>query len=188
MKISNEPSMKRCSQGHYYESEKFHICPFCNHLEQESKDLDTWRSGSRPPEVDTEDSTVRLTPKTDIDPVVGWLVCTAGPDKGRDYRIRSEKNFIGRSTTMSIAIQHDMSVSREKHAIVSYDPKNNRFKIHPGEANGLVYLNNDTVDIPTELDIYDVIEIGQTQLMFVPFCGEKFHWEKILQNEPGSSR
>ena len=34
--------------------------------------------------------------RTGLDPVVGWLVCIAGPDKGRDYRIHSERNFLGR--------------------------------------------------------------------------------------------
>lgn len=31
-----------------------------------------------------------------IDPVVGWLVCISGAEKGRDYRIHSDNNFIGR--------------------------------------------------------------------------------------------
>ena len=32
-----------------------------------------------------------------FDPVVEWLVCIDGPEKGRDYRIRSGNNYIGRS-------------------------------------------------------------------------------------------
>ena len=41
---------------------------------------------------------------------------------------------------------------------------------------GLVFLNEEEVDAPIELAPYDRIEIGNTQLLFVPFCGEKFQW------------
>ena len=37
-----------------------------------------------------------------MDPVTGWLVCIEGPSKGRDYKIMTEKNFLGRSETMDI--------------------------------------------------------------------------------------
>jgi hypothetical protein len=39
-----------------------------------------------------------------------------------------------------------------------------------------VYLNDEEVTVPTELKPYDIIELGQTKLMFVPFCGEHFQW------------
>ena len=38
-------------------------------------------------------------------------------------------------------------------------------------------MNGEDVDVPTELKMYDVIELGQTKLVFIPFCGEKFHWD-----------
>lgn len=124
-----------------------------------------------------EGRTIGLVRKTTgIDPVVGWLVCIEGPDKGRDYRIRSEKNFIGRSAQMNISIQNDNAISRENHAIVSFNPKKSNFKVHPGSSNGLVYLNDDDVDIPEMLKPYDIIELGETKLMFVPLCGENFQW------------
>jgi len=107
---------------------------------------------------------------------VGWLVCVEGADKGRDYRIRSEKNFIGRSEKMDIQISGDETISRENHAVVSFNPKNNAFKIHPGDGRGIVYLNGDDVDTPQELKPFDTVELGQTKLMFMPFCGERFQW------------
>ncbi len=114
--------------------------------------------------------------KIGMEPVVGWLVCTDGPDKGRDYRIISQRNFIGRSEKMDIAISGDDTISREGHAIISYNPKKNSFTIYPGESRGIVYLNDDEVVSAIELKSYDVIELGQTKLMFIPFCGEKFQW------------
>ena len=114
--------------------------------------------------------------KSGIDPVVGWLICVEGPERGRDYRIRSEKNSIGRSESMDIYISADDSLSRENHAFVVFNPKKLTFRIQAGESRGLVYLNNDEVPTYAELTAYDMIEIGQTKLLFVPFWGEKFQW------------
>ena len=111
------------------------------------------------------------------EPVVGWLVCTRGPDRGRDFRIHSGRNFIGRSAGMHIAIQGDAAISREKHAVLIYDPRGNTFKIAPGESAGLVYRNDETVDVPTPLEAFDTLEIGQSHLVFVPFCGPRFQWD-----------
>ncbi len=114
--------------------------------------------------------------KLGIEPVVGWLVCIEGADRGRDYRIISEKNFIGRSEKMDISIAGDETISRDGHAIISYNPKKNVFRIYPGESRGIVYLNEEEVTSATELNAYDLIEIGQSKLLFIPFCGEKFQW------------
>lgn len=114
--------------------------------------------------------------KLGIDPVVGWLVCIAGPDRGRDYRVRSGRNFIGRGQSMHIAIMGDNAISREKHAVISYDPRKNWFKIAPGDGAGMVYLNDDAVDVPMALKAHDIVELGETTLIFIPFCGEHFQW------------
>lgn len=197
-------SMKRCENGHYYDSEKHNTCPSCgvsdleigktrpqkekltalDGLTSQKEERSTHRLGQPPVQSNDEAHTVGFFRKrTGFDPVVGWLVCTEGPSRGRDYRIRSEKNFIGRSQSMNICIQNDESVSRDNHASVSYNPKNKSFKIHPGSSRGLVYLNDEDVDMPRKLSAYDVIELGQTKLMFIPFCGEKFLWENDAKEE-----
>ena len=112
-----------------------------------------------------------------IDPVVGWLVCVEGAEKGKDYRIRSEKNYIGRDSSMDICIGGDTTISRENHAMISFNPRNFRFSIAPGSSRGLVYLNGEEVGIPEDLKPYDLIELGQSKLLFIAFCGEKFQWE-----------
>jgi len=112
-----------------------------------------------------------------IDSVVGWLVCIAGPDKGRDYRVCSERNTIGRDPSMQICISGDNTISREKHAIISYNPRKNSFLILPGEGRALVYLNDEEVVTPTPLNPYDLIELGHTRLMFIALCGSRFQWD-----------
>jgi hypothetical protein len=116
--------------------------------------------------------------KTGIDPVVGWLVCVKGPEKGRDYRIRSEKNTIGRSESMDICIAGDETISRSDQAFLVYDPKRRAFRIQAGTGRGLIYRNGEEVVTSEALLPYDVLEIGESEFLFVPFCGERFQWEK----------
>lgn len=112
-----------------------------------------------------------------IDPVVGWLVCIEGPEKGRDYRIRNEHNFIGRARNMHIVIESDPTISRERHADLSYDPKSTTFMLMTGISKSLVYLNGKVVLTPMELSHGDILELGESKFMFIPFCGETWQWK-----------
>lgn len=112
-------------------------------------------------------------------PVVGWLVCTDGPDRGRDYRIHAGYNSIGRASHMDICITGDLKISREKHAMIAFDPDEKLFYFGPVDGKNLVKLNNKLVMMPKELHAYDVLMIGSSQFAFVPFCGEKFSWEDV---------
>lgn len=194
-------SMTRCNNGHFYDSTKHSSCPHCG---VQGLDIDPTRAAKKTtggskgdsskgddektrPQQDIprhqvsareEGATVALVrKKTGTDPVVGWLVCVEGPDKGRDYRIRMERNFIGRSPSMDIAIIGDDTISRENHAVVSFNPRKSSFLLSVGDGRGMVYLNDDEVAAPSELKAYDRIELGRTTLTFVPFCGEQFKWE-----------
>jgi len=118
-----------------------------------------------------------------IDPVVGWLVCVEGPDRGRDYRIRTGNNPIGRSNQMYVCISGDDSISREQHAaIIAFEPREATFHLVPGVARGLVYLKDQPVFAPQTLQAYDEVTIGITKLLFIPFCGERFQWKKVEEN------
>ena len=119
--------------------------------------------------------------KVGIDPVVGWLVCIKGPSRGRDYRIRSGRNGIGRSEAMDVQITGDDTVSRENHAFLVYEPRKRTFSIRPGDGRGLVYLNGDEVIQASDIKGYDIIELGETQLMFVPLCSDKFNWDQAKE-------
>lgn len=184
-------AMKRCPNGHYYDTTKFSSCPSCWGKGEEVNVTQAKRV-EKPAEKPIEKPVQKVEPQEGvtvgiikknigIDPVVGWLVCIDGKDKGRDYRIRSERNFIGRSDKMDICIVGDETISRENHAVISYSPKKNTFKVHPGEGRGIVYLNGEEVDIATDLKPYDLIEMGESQFLFIPFCGEYFVWEQKVE-------
>ncbi len=112
-----------------------------------------------------------------FDPVVGWLACVAGPSRGKSYTVRGGVNSIGRSERMDIVITGDLKISAENHAKISYSDKHNRFNLLPGEGRNIVYLNDQEVFTPMPLKAYDLIDFGETKLLFVPLCGEKFTWE-----------
>lgn len=112
-----------------------------------------------------------------FDPIVGWLICTKGPNRGRDYRLHSGTNFIGRSKEMDICIENDQTISKRNAASISYDDRTKAFFIEKGEVRNLIYLNGRSVRSDADIQIYDRIEIGSTELVFVPLCGEKFNWQ-----------
>jgi FHA domain len=112
-----------------------------------------------------------------VDPVVGWLACVDGPDKGQDWRLVSGRNAIGRAEGMSVRLAADASVSRERHAVISFDPRRRSFSLAPGEGPGLVYCNGQEVVMPVTLAPHDRIEVGASTLLFVPLVGQRFSWD-----------
>lgn len=115
--------------------------------------------------------------KMGSEPVVGWLVCIDGNAKGKGYELKAGKNFIGRSSSMDIVLNEDSSVSRERHAVVIYEPKSRKFIAQPGESRELFYLNDGVVLENIEMKLGDELLVGNTSLKFVPFCGSGFGWE-----------
>jgi hypothetical protein len=111
-----------------------------------------------------------------VDPVVGWLINLDGKDKGKDYRIHADNNFIGRDEGMDVCIRGDDTISRKNHAIISYDSRDRAFYFSPGDGRNIVRLNDKAIFQTTQLKAYDTLEIGKTKLLFLPLCGEQFDW------------
>jgi hypothetical protein len=112
-----------------------------------------------------------------VEPVVGWLACVKGPDKGRDWRLVSGRNAIGRGDGMPVRLATDPAVSRLHHAVVSFDPRRASFTLAPGEGSALVYCNGQELLVPQTLAPFDRIELGASTLVFVPLVGDRFSWE-----------
>lgn len=117
-----------------------------------------------------------------VEPVVGWLVCIKGAYRGESFKLKSGRNFIGRAANMDIVLGADQSVSRLRHAAVVYDPKSRAFIVAAGDARELCYLNGDVVVTSQRLQAYDVLTLGNTELMLIPLCGEKFSWDDTTEN------
>jgi len=125
------------------------------------------------PASDSSSDKSRLTKQ----PVVGWLVVVNGPGRGESHVLSYGVNSIGRSPEERISLDYgDEEISREKHALLTYDPKGKKFYLQHGGGTNLTYIGNDPVLQTIELKGGEVISLGKTELSFVPFCGLQFDW------------
>lgn len=108
----------------------------------------------------------------------GWLVCISGPEKGKDYRLHNDNNFIGRNQSNDVCIPVDATVSGEKHCVITYDRVDRIFYIGLSAGASIIRLNGRPVLMTQELKSGDRIQIGQGMFLFVPLCGENFEWEE----------
>lgn len=195
----------RCANDHFYDADQYSTCPICagggavNETVAFTNSFDDAKTtplgAGAGPTVPINDTvpgvTIPIGGGADDDdqktvffdeitgqkpPVVGWLVCTAGTHKGEDFRLTVGKNSIGRGADMDVSLSGENTVSRDKHAIVVYEPVQNIFLALPGDAKELFYLNGDVVLSAQRLKRGDRIGIGQVELMFIPCCGEDFTW------------
>ena len=131
-----------------------------------------------------EDKTIRFyTNDLGVEPVVGWLVGLNGDAYGRSYCLKSGRNFIGRGEGMDVRIEKDQRISRERHAIITYDPKSRKFIAQPGESRELFYLDDEVVLNNKIISNKDILTIGGTKLMLVVCCDETFCWEDIKNTD-----
>lgn len=105
-----------------------------------------------------------------------FLVCIDGPMTGASFVFQEKKAIIGRQKNYEIALFRDNSVSRSPHAILSYDKDAIRYTVSCGDAEKRVMVNGVFINGETELKLYDVIGVGQSRLMFIPVCSDKFAW------------
>lgn len=115
------------------------------------------------------------------DPVVGWLVIVGGPGLGAYRPVFEGNNTIGRSPTQRIPIDFgDDSISSEEQAYIRYDSTDRSFLFVPNLAKtNVVSINDRRPTGAVELSQMDVITVGRTQMVFVPFCGPEFDWSEL---------
>lgn len=119
------------------------------------------------------------------DPVVGWLVVVGGPGLGAFRPVFEGNNTLGRSPTQRIPIDFgDDSISSEEQAYIRYDSTDRSFLFVPNLAKtNVVSINDKRPAGAVELSQMDVITVGRTQLVFVPFCGPEFDWSELTEHK-----
>jgi hypothetical protein len=117
------------------------------------------------------------------DPVVGWLVIVGGPGIGSFRPIFEGNNTIGRSDGNRIPIDFgDDAISSEEQAFIRYDGTDRSFLFVPNlSKTNVVSVNSKRPTGAVELAQMDVITMGRTQLVFVPFCGPEFDWSALSE-------
>ncbi len=119
------------------------------------------------------------------DPVVGWLVIVGGAGMGSFRPIFEGNNTVGRAATQRIPLDFgDDSISSEEQAYIRYDSAARSFLFVPNLAKtNVVSINDKRPTGAVELHQMDVITIGRTQLVFVPFCGSEFDWAELSDSK-----
>ncbi len=190
---------KQCANGHFYNEEINNSCPYCESEKtvNETIFVDDFRGETQfeftgivddagktqfgsnnnlNSDPDDNRTQIIIKEKMGNDPIVGWLVCVDGAEKGKDYRVHTDNNYIGRADNMDICVRGDDTISRENHAVISYDMKNKTFYFSPSSGRSIVRHNDAPVFATVQINAYDDLEIGETKFKFIPFCGEAFSW------------
>lgn len=194
----------QCARGHIYNTEQYASCPVCNGSVRSidftgvgASDIQKTVPGAMasgqyggygaenipgtvPVGGYAEDikHTKPALKTGEREPIVGWLVCVDGKEKGKDYHIYGRMNVIGSDNDNDVCIKGDETISRKNQAQIGYDPRSNLFTLVKGNGKNLNYRNGAPVYSEAQLSAYDLLEIGKTKLLFVPFCSERFRWEE----------
>lgn len=121
------------------------------------------------------------------DPVVGWLVAIEGPEKGKSFSLYAKINSVGRDEKNDVCLRRDLTISGINQMKIAYDEKHNAFYLINGDSTkNTNYRNGEPVYSQAPLAGYDVIEAGETKLIFVPFCCDRFRWDN--KKQPGVVR
>ncbi len=162
-----------------------------------TQELDPANAGLRqaPPEardpLRDEEATRLITPpvsggeSTGEDPPVAILLVIAGPGKGRLLEIGYGRNSLGRETGERVRLDFgDARISRQGHAIITYDERGRRFYLQHGGGAALTYHGEAPVLEPVTLSDGDRITLGDTQLLFRALVGDDFDWSDRPASEP----
>ena len=195
----------QCAKGHIYNTEQYASCPICSggsgartidfvgggasdikktvpgggYYSQYSGSAEDISSTVPVGGVPQDVPHTRPALKTgEREPIVGWLVCIDGKEKGKDYHIFGRMNIIGSGSDNDVCIKGDDTISRQNQAQIGFDPRSNSFTLVKGNGKNLNYLNGTPVYSEAPLAAYDLIEVGKTKLVFVPFCSDRFRWEE----------
>ncbi len=185
-------AVARCPQGHYYDDEKYESCPHCENpqpLRRPGADAMTVFGGAltapapRPqlrvelgaPEGGDARTVGIFSTEKGMDPVVGWLVCTKGPERGRDWRLHAGRNFVGRAMQSDVVLADDAHISREDHCSIVFEPRQGAFVLARGKGDG-VLVNGERLEETRRLLGGEVLAMGAGEYVFVPFCTGERRW------------
>ena len=110
---------------------------------------------------------------------LGWLAVKTPQMRGRIFVLKKAMSSIGRGApgyeAVDVDIKWDRNISRGTQAVICYNRTKKTFTLEK-KGKSTVYHN----DIPTQtllnLAPYDCIRLGETEMIFVPLCGDNFSW------------
>lgn len=120
--------LSKCANGHFYDSDKYPECPYCN--------TDLLKDHAIVHEGEAEPPAAAAQAAAPAGPVTGWLVVLDGPARGRDLRLGIGRSFLGLDDAGApITLSTDAPLSA-RQAVVVYDAEKNSFVLLPGLLAG----------------------------------------------------
>lgn len=118
-------------------------------------------------------------------PVVGWLVCIAGPGQGDDHRLYPGHNQLDIDDAGKLMVTAP-EPARRRLAMLSFDARSTVYWMTEGTTRRLIYINGRGLDEPRHLSAGDLLELDIGHFLFVPLCGDHFRWngEERLPRRP----
>lgn len=170
--------LTRCKYNHFYDADKFRLCPHCTHTPNDELTSDLYGKTQNSVETFVPDEQALLQYKvSNSQNTVGWLVCIAGVTRGESYPLYEGTNHIGRESHMDIALYQSREILPEDHALITYDNQTYQFTLEPTfSQHAKVLLNGIIIVDPKPLKNYDTILLGDTTFQFIAFCNEQHHW------------
>ncbi|MDD4849185.1 MAG: FHA domain-containing protein [Gemmiger sp.] len=173
--------LSKCDNGHFYDSDKYPECPYCNtDLQKDTGGIVVSAravAGAAPGEPAAPQA-----PATPAGPVTGWLVALNGPHAGCDYRLGEGRSFFGlEDGGAPCPLSADAALSA-RLLTLAYDPAGGEFTALPGAGQTLAYINGKANLTPQPLKNGDEVALGDTKLRFVAFCGG-FRWPKAVRGK-----
>ena len=159
-------AIRLCVHNHYYDDEKYVVCPICLRAAQDGAPDATLTVGQGEETAAygplQEDPAAR--------PVVGWLVCVEGEERGRDWRLSDGRNDIGTAAPADILLRPAAAPGEGRLCSVVYDGRHKAFALAP-ERGAIVYYNGQLLTGPAALQDGDEIGVEGYLLCFQSFCG-----------------
>ena len=119
---------------------------------------------AEPGEMNTDDArTGLLNLKTAK--VVAQLLIVGGPGTGQKLGITEGRNTIGRMDSNDLVLNFgDPAVSRDSHALITWDPIVGEMRLYDGGKPNPIHLNGEPVQGNRQIKLGDIIAIGNTTL------------------------
>lgn len=170
-------NLTKCKSNHFYDSDKFPSCPHCaNQVAGVQIEDILGKNQNQVPTAMPHSGNLQEYHRLTYGKTVGWLVCIEGTMIGESFCLREGDNFIGRAANMDVALIYETTVSREKHAVISYDPEKNVCVLYSPNHQEQTFCNAKKVKTKRTLKNRDVITLGNCSFIFVPFCNSSFSW------------
>jgi pSer/pThr/pTyr-binding forkhead associated (FHA) protein len=97
--------------------------------------------------------------------VVAKLTVIEGAGSGNSVKIFTGTNQIGRGDDMRVQLNFgDDTISRQQHAVITFDSKKLEARIHDGGKPGGLWVNGTRITGDQQIKSGDLIKLGETTL------------------------